>query len=538
MFSWYSSPGQSLFQFGFSDSLSDISSAGTLTITDWTFQHFFHDFGSLISPIKSHGHIVINGSTFTKFSNCGSIIGDSVNYPSLGYLEVAFEYENTYRSSMFTANLLKNKLQIEPSSVCKSATWGSINIQSSTFTNFNYMKSEISVVKYVQTETNMLYQGLILSLVDYMGSVLIKDNTFNDLKFKFANCELLNDPSEARYDTNTIWKFEDVTTGFQMKALLIIDIKSEKIEIAGNTFTENNSEMGLIYIHRKSTFNGLVLIHGNIFAWNSALFGTNVLKVHLFTDALFEDEFTRSNMVCAGVQISSNTFVQNIGWLKTAGVMHAMWYQDNDFSLNFIEYHHNPDIIMSNIVSNNYSKQGVLEFATETPVEFPGTSVTIDAEKFMLKDNTYNENYAGAEAAIVSVQGFRRVHMSGDTYIGNGGTYLEALNYLGNIPATGEADLVNNYTPQAWKLGAYYITNGDPNTIAETVKTDILYKQYPIGPLKIGSSFYVHATGLTFDNNAFPVTAPTSTYVPRHTSAILFESIQGEIHLNSLTIQK
>ena len=193
---------------------------------------------------------------------------------------------------------------------------------------------------------------------------------------------------------------------------------------------------------------------------------------------------------------------------------------------------------MNNIVSNNYSKQGVLEFATETPVEFPGTSVTIDAEKFMLKDNTYNENYAGAEAAIVSVQGFRRVHMSGDTYIDNGGTYLEALNYLGNIPATGEADFENGYNPKAWKLGAYYITDGDPNTIEEMIWTNYLYEQYPIGPLKIGCSFYVHTTGLKFDNNAFPVTAPTSTYVSRHTSAILFESIYGEIHLNSLTIQK
>ena len=196
--------------------------------------------------------------------------------------------------------------------------------------------------------------------------------------------------------------------------------------------------------------------------------------------------------------------------------------------------HHDPDIT----TPNNESKQGVLDFATETPVEFPGTSVTIDAEKFMLKDNTYNENYAGAEAAIVSVQGFIRVHMSGDTYIDNGGTYLEALNFLGNIPATGEADFENYYTPQAWKLGAYYITDGDPNTIEETIWTNYLYEQYPIGPLKIGSSFYVHTTGLKFDNNAFPVTAPTSTYVSRHTSAILFESIYGEIHLNSLTIQK
>ena len=48
----------------------------------------------------------------------------------------------------------------------------------------------------------------------------------------------------------------------------------------------------------------------------------------------------------------------------------------------------------------------------------------------------------------------------------------------------------------------------------------------------------MHTTGLTFDSNTFPITTASAIYSPKHAGAILFDNIQGEIYLNSLTLQK
>ena len=110
---------------------------------------------------------------------------------------------------------------------------------------------------------------------------------------------------------------------------------------------------------------------------------------------------------------------------------------------------------MSSTVSANKAKDGVIAFSTVNNVVFPGTSITIDTQKFMLKDNTYNQNYAGFKTAIVVAEGFRRIHMSGDTYIGNEILYLEAIKYYGAIPCTGAYSKAEYKDPVAWKLGAY-----------------------------------------------------------------------------------
>ena len=193
---------------------------------------------------------------------------------------------------------------------------------------------------------------------------------------------------------------------------------------------------------------------------------------------------------------------------------------------------------MSSTVSANKAKDGVIAFSTVNNVVFPGTSITIDTQKFMLKDNTYNQNYAGFKTAIVVAEGFRRIHMSGDTYIGNEILYLEAIKYYGAIPCTGAYSKAEYKDPVAWKLGAYYITSGDPDTIALWLDEYSQGNFHAIGPLFIFNSFYVHTTGLTFDSNTFPITTASAIYSPKHAGAILFDNIQGEIYLNSLTLQK
>ena len=123
--------------------MSNINEVGTITISNWVFQNFFYDFTSLIGLTKDYGNVVVTGSAFDKFSNWGSIIRDTREYPSLDYTSSSTlsQAALTYRNSMFAINQLKSKYFIEPSTFCTSQLWSSISISYSTFSNFNYIKN-------------------------------------------------------------------------------------------------------------------------------------------------------------------------------------------------------------------------------------------------------------------------------------------------------------------------------------------------------------------------------------------------------------
>ena len=44
------------------------------------------------------------------------------------------------------------------------------------------------------------------------------------------------------------------------------------------------------------------------------------------------------------------------------------------------------------------------------------SSIQVDQNKFQFKQNTFNENYAGAKASIVQLTNIRRIHIDSDTY--------------------------------------------------------------------------------------------------------------------------
>ena len=103
--------GSSLFQFSLSDDLSNIDGVGTLTLANWVFQNFFYDFNSFIGLTNGHEKISISGTTFNKFSNCDSIIRDTVEYPTgLNYVNSGIQASTatTYRDSMFASIFFQN----------------------------------------------------------------------------------------------------------------------------------------------------------------------------------------------------------------------------------------------------------------------------------------------------------------------------------------------------------------------------------------------------------------------------------------------
>ena len=279
--------GASLFQFGYSDTLSNINGVGTLTIDGCIFKNFFYDFTSLIGLINGHGKVLITGSNFDSFSNWGSIIRDTQELPSLDYTQSQGIKTTFYRQSMNSINILQNKYYVKPTA-CISTSCASIQIDTSTFTNFNFMKSGGMTYHQVSSTSKMMYQGIILNLSNFYGNIVVKGNTFTGLKFKYNNWEEVYN-SGTSYDSDNIW---GSLTILQAKSLIYVKVNSGQLEIYSNTFKNCNSLMGLIYLHRSSNFNSPILIHQNTFTQNSAILGANVINIYLWTNTDYKALFT------------------------------------------------------------------------------------------------------------------------------------------------------------------------------------------------------------------------------------------------------
>ena len=324
---WKSTFGTSFFMFGYSDTLSNIDGVGTLTIINWEFQNFFYDFNSLIKLNNGHGKITIISSTFDKFSNCGSIIRDTIEYPkNINYIYAGSQSSKsiTYRDSIFTSNLFQNKYNVNPSNPWLSNSWAMISISSSTFQNFNYMKTGGQTYHKVDINSKMKYQGLIINLNDFFGPVAFYSNHIINMRFSYTNWEeVYNNASQI--DPANIWGNPSI---LQAKSLIYINVKLSDIEIYSNIFSNCNSLLGLVYLQRSSESISSILLHNNSFIQNSAIIGANAIKIDLFTNISYTSEFNSNFMMCAGVRISENYFNRNIGWFNTIGVIQAIWYTD------------------------------------------------------------------------------------------------------------------------------------------------------------------------------------------------------------------
>ena len=246
--------------------------------------------------------------------------------------------------------------------------------------------------------------------------------------------------------------------------------------------------------------------------------------------------FTSQNMIWTGVQISSNTFTQNIGWFNTIGTIQAVCYSDSsDVPLSQKTQYSDPKSMSKN-KSDNISKSGIVSFTTVNNTIMSSSSVQVDLNKFLLKQNTYNENFAGAQASIVKLSSIRRIHIDSDVYINNWGQYLESLNKYGSIISTGDTSSKTNL-PGAYSLFAYYGSSGTNKTITEIFSSESQQNYYPVGPFVIDGSLYVYTTGLTFDNNAMQELTQSLVTIQYPSNAITLRRSQGNIYLNSLTIQ-
>ena len=535
---WKVTYGFSLFQFGYSDLLSSIDGVGSLNILNWEFQNYFYDFTSFIGLIKGHGKIFINNTIFDKFSNWGSIIRDTRELPSLDYTGTGTTNSQiliTNRNSFFTINQLQNKYLITPSYPWTNSSWSSIQISYSTFTNFNFYKTGGFTYHKVDKNSSMKYQGIILNLLNFYGNIVLNNNIYSGLVFKYNNWEEVYNSPE--YQTNSFSIFGSPSV-LQVKTLIYLNAKSDSIEIYNNIFKNWNSLQGLIFIERASNSNSAILIHNNSFFQNSAIFGSNVLKINLFTDISYTTNFiSNDTMIWSGVQISANLFTKNVGCFNTTGAIQAFWYSDSmdseNYSNNNLEY----PLPMINIPSQNLSKKNILNFSASKTKSMPSSTLTMDTNKFIFYNNSYIENYIGAQTSIVEIRGIRSIELINDIYLDNLGQFKESLNKYGSIKSQGENNQIDNYVPGAWSLYSYYGNEGLNNTIQELVDLDKQQNFYPQSPLLIDGVFKINITGVIFDNNAFQELDQILVVNNFPSNAITITRSQGVWYLNSITIR-
>ena len=529
--------GSSLFQFGYSDILSNINGVGTLSITNWVFQNFFYSFNSFIGLENGNGKIEISGTTFDKFSNCGSIIRDTAEYPNnldYTYSGLNSSTSATYRDSMFTSNFIQNKYNLTPSRPCQDSNWAFINISSSTFQNFNYMKTGDHSFHKVNLDSNMRFQGIILSLSNFYGTLSISGNRFVNLKFAFNNCEVKWNSDSVR-SSDDIWGSSKI---LQAKTIIYVNVKSSSVEVFENTFSNWNSLLGLIYLQRSSAYTTPILIHNNTFSQNSAIIGANVIKLYMYTNVAYTTQFNQRNMIWAGVQISNNIFRQNIGWYNTIGTIQSVCYTDDfDTDPSLQNDHYTTPKVMSLNSYENLSKQGIILFKSINTVVLHSSLIPIDLNKFLMTNNIFDENFAGSQAGVVELINIRKIDIVSDSYINNGGIYKEALDKYGAISSTGDLSNVLKM-PGAFPLFVYYgLSSGENQSLREIISQSSLQEYYSIAPLVIDGSFYISTSGLNFENNYMPELTQSLVTSFYPSNAITFRRSQGNLYLNSLTIQ-
>jgi hypothetical protein len=219
---WVSTFGHSFFAFVGNEEVSN-QLARTLTIESCTFQHFFYDFTSFIGLANGHGNVVIKSSTFDKFSNWGSIIRDSREYAKIDLstvIDFQYIYSSYFKSSKYSSYILENLYRVVPENPWEDSTWASIIIDSSTFSNFNYLKIESDASYFALGQNNeMRYRGVILNIKSFFGPIILSGNTFTRISFKYSSWE---DIYRTQSDnTQFLWQENNAV---QIKSLIFIEV--------------------------------------------------------------------------------------------------------------------------------------------------------------------------------------------------------------------------------------------------------------------------------------------------------------------------
>ena len=121
-------------------------------------------------------------------------------------------------------------------------------------------------------------------------------------------------------------------------------------------------------------------------------------------------------------------------------------------------------------------------------------TVTIDLNKFMLKNNTYHNNFIPGSTGLVNLYKIMRLHIQNETYTSNTATFKEALNMYGSIYSDTNT---NTRDSGAVNFSTFFEDTGEIATATNAVK----YGYYPNSVVLVQGSIVIDVDGANFDSN-------------------------------------
>jgi hypothetical protein len=199
-------------------------------------------------------------------------------------------------------------------------------------------------------------------------------------------------------------------------------------------FKKNSGSKGIINIdfghYPKAS---AILVHNNTFESNSGLMETNVLSIRKqisdFDDINQKKYLAKADLDCAGVQLSDNLFKSNIGCKGTQGAVYLYCIHDaHHGNITYV-----PSIDSQYITSHTFDPftldhnpvQLQNEFSNYTTLS--GQVESVNKHRLILRNNTYDGNFAGSKRSIVEIQGFLLVESINETYKNNDNWWQNAL---------------------------------------------------------------------------------------------------------------
>ena len=217
--------------------------------------------------------------------------------------------------------------------------------------------------------------------------------------------------------------------------------------------------------------------------------------------------------------------------------MEAYWYTDNfDNPLSFNANSNISPRIPSNTLNTFLNTQWIACFSTVNNVNLPSSHLIIDTNKFLLSNNTYDQNFISDESSLNEIINFRRIHMISEIYVKkNTGKSWESLNKYGSIKSI--CDVKNILSSNNFVLYAYYGATGNNYTLLENINVKYLDLYYPVSPIIIQVALYVYIDGIVFDNNSQQEINTKYLNSQYPSGAITFRMCKGALYLNNLTIR-
>ena len=237
-----------------------------------------------------------------------------------------------------------------------------------------------------------------------------------------------------------------------------------------------------------------ILIHNNSFTRISSIIEANAIRIDLEYDAKSKYILSQ-HMPCAGVQISNNTFTQNIACYDSVTNIRAYCYYDNEIyenTLNFSDYGVPADLDFESITTE--IRENYLNFSISNITTLDYSKIDMDYNKFVIQYNQHTENYASQKTGLITLFNIDSVTIIGENFTNNKGQYLEKLEEISGL---GSASFNSQGSNGAISFGNYFYLFQGVVLLPQGESRHV----YPGPPIVIRGSIIVNIQSLLFDNN-------------------------------------